>query len=207
MTDAEIPREYRGWWRIVETSQWGSDDLEILGPALLSLTGHADRLRMFVLLAYVNCKPTKGGVSFSGRAPGSSTRFPEPGACGSARMVASRDRSTSRTATRAPSSPTVPGSPKNRSSARRATGTSGGGGGDRRHARLAVNAASALRAGQIDEEAARDARGTVCVPQRPDHPGSQAGKESHEKRAVGAEHGLLRADLRAIIKPWYRAKT
>jgi hypothetical protein len=65
VTDAEIPREYRGWWRIVETSQWDDVDLNILGPALLSLTGHADRLRMHCLLAYVNAKPTKTGVSFT----------------------------------------------------------------------------------------------------------------------------------------------
>jgi hypothetical protein len=44
MTDA-IPSEYRGWWRIVETSQWDDADIDILGPAVLSLTGHADRLR------------------------------------------------------------------------------------------------------------------------------------------------------------------
>jgi hypothetical protein len=61
----EIPREYQGWWRIVETSQWVNDDIDICGTALISLTGHADRLRMFVLLAYVNCKPTKAGVSFT----------------------------------------------------------------------------------------------------------------------------------------------
>jgi hypothetical protein len=61
----EIPSSYRGWWRITETSQWGDDDLDILGPALLSLTGHGDRLRMHCLLAYVNCKPTKTGVAFT----------------------------------------------------------------------------------------------------------------------------------------------
>ena len=60
-----IPSEYQGWWRIVETSQWVDDGLDILGPALLSLTGHGDRLRMHCLLAYVNCKPTKTGVSFT----------------------------------------------------------------------------------------------------------------------------------------------
>jgi len=65
MSDEEIPREYCGWWRIIETSQWGSDDIDIVGTALISLTGYADRLRMFVLLAYVNCKPTKTGVSFT----------------------------------------------------------------------------------------------------------------------------------------------
>jgi hypothetical protein len=39
--------------------------LDILGPALLSLTGNADRLRMHCLLAYVNCTPTKTGLSFT----------------------------------------------------------------------------------------------------------------------------------------------
>ena len=61
----EIPSAYRGWWRIVETSQWVADGLDILGPALLSLTGHADRLRMHCLLAEVDCRPTKTGVSFN----------------------------------------------------------------------------------------------------------------------------------------------
>lgn len=60
-----IPPEYRGWWRIVETSTWGNDRLDDLGTALLSLTGHNDRLRMHYLLAYVNCKATKTGVSFT----------------------------------------------------------------------------------------------------------------------------------------------
>jgi len=61
----EIPPKYRGWWRIVYTSQWVNDSLDILGPALISLTGGADRLRMNTLLAYVSCKPTKTGVSFT----------------------------------------------------------------------------------------------------------------------------------------------
>ena len=60
-----IPSEYEGWWRITETSEWADDGLDVLGPALLSLTGDADRLRMHRLLAYVNCKPTKRGVSFT----------------------------------------------------------------------------------------------------------------------------------------------
>lgn len=60
-----IPHEYEGWWRIVETSQWVNDGLDILGPAMISLTGGDDRLRMHTLLAYVNCKPTKSGVSFT----------------------------------------------------------------------------------------------------------------------------------------------
>ena len=42
---SDIPSEYRGWWRITETSQWVDDGLDILGPALLSLTGYDDRLR------------------------------------------------------------------------------------------------------------------------------------------------------------------
>ena len=60
-----ISSEYEGWWRIIETSQWVNDGLDDLGPALISLTGYADRLRMRALLAYVNCKPTKSGVSFA----------------------------------------------------------------------------------------------------------------------------------------------
>ena len=60
-----IPPEYNGWWRITETSQWDDDDLDILGLALLSLTGHGDRLRMHCLLADVTCRPTKTGVSFT----------------------------------------------------------------------------------------------------------------------------------------------
>lgn len=64
-THDPIPPEYHGWWRITETSQWGSKFLDSLGPALLSLTGHGDRLRMHHLLAYVSCKPTKTGISFT----------------------------------------------------------------------------------------------------------------------------------------------
>jgi hypothetical protein len=60
-----IPSEYQGWWRIIDTSQWVKDGLDILGPAVISLTGYADRLRMHCLLAYVDTKPTKTGVSFT----------------------------------------------------------------------------------------------------------------------------------------------
>jgi len=60
-----IPAEYEGWWRIIETSQWAAKGLDMLGPALLSLTGKGDRLRMHCLLAYVSAKPTKTGVSFT----------------------------------------------------------------------------------------------------------------------------------------------
>ena len=44
---------------------WVHDYLDTLGPAMLSLTGHADRLRMHCLVAYVNARPTKTGVSFT----------------------------------------------------------------------------------------------------------------------------------------------
>jgi hypothetical protein len=60
-----IPDRFRGWWRITETSTWGSSRLDLIGPALLSLTGRDDRLRMLALLAYVNARPTKAGVSFT----------------------------------------------------------------------------------------------------------------------------------------------
>lgn len=60
-----IPPDYRGWWRIVDTGTWVNDDLDILGPALLSFTGRDDRLRMHCLLAQVNARPTKAGVSFT----------------------------------------------------------------------------------------------------------------------------------------------
>ena len=60
-----IPAEYEGWWRIVETSEWASKRLDMLGPALLSLTGKGDRLRMHCLLAHVSVKPTKTGMSFT----------------------------------------------------------------------------------------------------------------------------------------------
>lgn len=67
MADKDIRDEYYGWWRIIETSQWGNDDIDIMGTALISLTGYDDQLRMFVLLAHVNCKPIKTGVSFTWR--------------------------------------------------------------------------------------------------------------------------------------------
>ncbi len=38
MTEVEtIPPEYRGWWRITETSQWSSKFLDDLGPALSTI--------------------------------------------------------------------------------------------------------------------------------------------------------------------------
>jgi len=63
MTD--IPTEYSGWLRIVDTGTWANKHLDIMGPALLSLTGRGDRLRMHCLLAYVNARATKTGVSFN----------------------------------------------------------------------------------------------------------------------------------------------
>jgi hypothetical protein len=54
-----------GWWRIIETSQWVNDGLDDLGPAMLSITGYADRLRMHCLIAYVNVTPRKTGASFT----------------------------------------------------------------------------------------------------------------------------------------------
>ncbi len=63
----DIPPEVRGWWRIVDTETWVNDGLDLLGPALLSLTGGEDRLRMHCLLAYVSARTTRTGVSFSWR--------------------------------------------------------------------------------------------------------------------------------------------
>jgi hypothetical protein len=60
-----LPPEIAGWWRITETSQWSDEGLDDLGPALLSLTGYGDRLRMHCLLASVSCRPTKTGVFFT----------------------------------------------------------------------------------------------------------------------------------------------
>jgi hypothetical protein len=65
MSIEEIPRDYQGWWRITSTSTWPDDELDIIGTALISLNGHDDRLRMCCLLAYVSCRPTKTGVSFT----------------------------------------------------------------------------------------------------------------------------------------------
>jgi len=63
MTD--ISDEYYGWWRIMETSHWPNDKIDLTGTALLSLTGNDDRLRLIALLARVTCKQTKTGVSFT----------------------------------------------------------------------------------------------------------------------------------------------
>ena len=61
-----MPREgWAGWWRIVDCELWDLKALELLGPALLSLTGEDDQLRMAAILAHVHLRPTKRGVSFS----------------------------------------------------------------------------------------------------------------------------------------------
>lgn len=65
MANNDVPQEYYGWWRIIDTSQWTKKYIDTLGTALISLTGYDDRLRMFALLAYVNCRVTKTGVSFT----------------------------------------------------------------------------------------------------------------------------------------------
>ena len=64
---SSIPPDYYGWWRITDTGTWVNDGLDDLGPALISLMGSDDRLRMHCLLAYVEVRPTKTGVSFSWR--------------------------------------------------------------------------------------------------------------------------------------------
>ena len=64
---ASIPAEYAGWWRIIEMATWRGVDPDVLGPALLSLTGRGDRLRFFVLLAHVEARPSRTGVSFTWR--------------------------------------------------------------------------------------------------------------------------------------------
>jgi len=63
----QISENCRGWWRIVETGTGVNKGLDILGPAMISFTGRADRLRMHCLLAYVDARPTKSGVSFTWR--------------------------------------------------------------------------------------------------------------------------------------------
>ena len=65
MIEEDMPDEYYGWWRIVETSQWVDDHIDMIGTALISLTGLDDRLRMFALLANVECRLNKSSVSFT----------------------------------------------------------------------------------------------------------------------------------------------
>jgi hypothetical protein len=65
MANKDIPQEYYGWWRIIDTSQWAQKYIDTLGTAVISLTGYDHRLRMFALLAYVNCRVTKTDVSYT----------------------------------------------------------------------------------------------------------------------------------------------
>jgi hypothetical protein len=65
METKDIAIQYRGWWRITETTTWMKEDLDAIGTALISFTGYDDRLRMLYLLANIRCKPTKTGVSFT----------------------------------------------------------------------------------------------------------------------------------------------
>jgi hypothetical protein len=61
----EISSEYLGWWRIAETSRWDDSGLDLIGTALLSITGRGDRLRMHCLLAYVDWKVNTASLSFN----------------------------------------------------------------------------------------------------------------------------------------------
>jgi hypothetical protein len=66
MAHDSTPPEYAGWWRIIETSAWTAKHLDLLGPALISLgTAHGDRLRVLAILANVNAKLVRNGVSFT----------------------------------------------------------------------------------------------------------------------------------------------
>lgn len=65
MTSDDLDPDLIGWWRITHTSQWVDDGLDILGPALLSITGQGDRLRLHCLLADVDVRATKTGASFA----------------------------------------------------------------------------------------------------------------------------------------------
>jgi hypothetical protein len=65
MTDKDISFKYYGWWRIIETSQWDQDHIDIIGSAPISFTGYDDRPGMFGLLDRVNCKVKKTGLFFT----------------------------------------------------------------------------------------------------------------------------------------------
>jgi hypothetical protein len=65
MPNDKLPLELHGWWRITETSQWVSDGMDDLGAAMISITGHDDRLRLHCLLARIKLMPTKTGASFT----------------------------------------------------------------------------------------------------------------------------------------------
>lgn len=65
MSTEELHPDLHGWWRITETSRWGDESLDRIGPAMFSITGSDDRLRMHLLLADLTFEPTKLGASFT----------------------------------------------------------------------------------------------------------------------------------------------
>jgi hypothetical protein len=66
MPPSSIPPDYAGWWRIIETSAWAAKHLDLLGPALISLGDeYGDRLRLLAILAHVNARFTRNGISFT----------------------------------------------------------------------------------------------------------------------------------------------
>ena len=126
----EIPSEYHGWWRIIETSQWDDSGLDVIGAALLSITGRVDRLRMHVLLAYVNWKVNTASLSFTWNG---SWEFDEMSGTGSfdcSRTTRSTGSSRSRTAIVLRSSQNARTRLRLRSRIRRAGATSGSREGD-----------------------------------------------------------------------------
>lgn len=73
--DNELSPDLCGWWRITETSRWGSRALDIEGTALISITGSYDQIRMIALLARITPGSPRRRVPPSpGWAPGSTTR-------------------------------------------------------------------------------------------------------------------------------------
>lgn len=65
MKPSDLNPDLLGWWRITENEGFDDKSLDLLGPAVISITGKGDRLRMFALLAEVTWEPTKTGASFT----------------------------------------------------------------------------------------------------------------------------------------------
>jgi len=122
----ELHADIYGWWRITETSQWVNRGLDALGPALISITGRGDRLRMHCLLATVNVRATKTGASFTWEGAWGTIRSAAVGASGSAKTVGFVVASRSKTVTRALSSLRGRASPRSLSSILHPIETSGG---------------------------------------------------------------------------------
>ena len=62
-----VPDDYRGWWRIVSTSQWGDDHLDLIGPAMFSIGmrgTHGGQWWMIALLGDVMWSVTKTSLRF-----------------------------------------------------------------------------------------------------------------------------------------------